>query len=208
MSKQFSKKKLSNLVITGQLGFFNKQEIETFILSFKKPNSFFSKYEIFIQEKLKTLPFVKTVLVKKIWPDKLFINMKNTIPIAYWNNKYILDETGTIYNVHKKINAKNFLYFYGPKDSQIQILNNYHIVKKILKKNNIVLKSIVVTSHNSWKLLIENNTKIIIGNINNIMRLKRLVNIWKLLKYEETMKKKQIKYIDLRYESGIAIGWK
>jgi len=208
MSKQLSKKNFSNLIISGQFGYLSKKEIIKFILSLQKPNDFLSKYDTFIQNKLKNLPFVKKVIVRRKWPNTLIIYIINIIPIAYWNDKYVLDKLGTMYDIPKKIDIKNIPHFYGPKDSQTKILNNYIIIRNILTENNISLKSIIVTLHNSWELIINENLKIALGSINNISRLKKLMHIWKILKCEENVKKKKIKYIDLRYKLGIAIGWK
>ncbi|XBC42472.1 MAG: cell division protein FtsQ/DivIB [Buchnera aphidicola (Meitanaphis elongallis)] len=204
-----SNKKISSLTITGKFYYLNRKNIKDLILSLQKPCNFFSQYDTFIQHQLIKFPFIKTVIIKKKWPNKLFIHITGTIPIAYWNDKYILSDQGTIHNItKKKINISNIPHFYGSYNSKIEILNHYNIINNILKNNHIVLTSITVTHQHLWKLFVENHIEIILGRIKNITQLKKLVNIWKILKKEEKIKIKTIKYIDLRYESGIAIAWK
>ncbi|XBC42990.1 MAG: cell division protein FtsQ/DivIB [Buchnera aphidicola (Kaburagia rhusicola ensigallis)] len=209
LSKQWYKKKLSHFIISGQFSYLNRKEIKDFILSLKTSCDFFSPCNFFIKNKLQEFTFTQKIKVQKQWPDKLLIYIVSTIPVAYWNNEYILDKKEIIFHIiKKKQNIKNIPYFYGPQNSEKEILKNYDKVKNVLKKNKIVLRSITITPYHSWKLVIENNIEIALGKINNIIQLKRLMMIWKTLKYEEKIKRKKIKYIDLRYESGIAIAWK
>lgn len=209
LSKKWYKKKLSHFIISGQFSYLNRKEMKDFVLSLKTSCNFFSPCNFFIKNKLKEFTFTKKIKVQKQWPDKLLIHIINTIPIAYWNNKYILDKKEIISHIiKKKQSINNIPYFYGPQNSEKEILKSYDKIKNTLKKNNIILKSITITPYHSWKLLIENNIEITLGKINNIIQLKRLMMIWKTLKYEEKIKRKKITYIDLRYESGIAIVWK
>ncbi|XBC38366.1 MAG: cell division protein FtsQ/DivIB [Buchnera aphidicola (Floraphis meitanensis)] len=209
LSKQFSKKKLSNVIITGPFDSLNQKEIRNFIFSLKKSYNYFSPYETDIKNKLEAFYFVKVVTIKKQWPDKILIHIINTTPIAYWNDKYILNENKTLSNtLKKKSNISKILYFYGPESNKEEILSNYNTVKNILQENNIILKSISITPQHTWKLIIKKNIVIILGKINNISQLKQLTYIWKILENEEKVKRKKIKRIDLRYKSGIAIEWK
>ncbi|XBC43497.1 MAG: cell division protein FtsQ/DivIB [Buchnera aphidicola (Meitanaphis flavogallis)] len=209
LSKQWYKKKLSHFIISGQFSYLNRKEMKDFILSLKTSCNFFFPCNFFIKNKLKEFTFIKKIKIQKQWPDTLLIHIVNTIPVAYWNDKYILDKKEIISHIiKKKQSIKNIPYFYGPKNSEKEILKNYEKIKNVLNKNNVILRSITITPYHSWKLLIENNIEIALGKINNIIQLKKLMMIWKTLKYEEKIKRKKIKYIDLRYESGIAIAWK
>ncbi|XBC38902.1 MAG: cell division protein FtsQ/DivIB [Buchnera aphidicola (Melaphis rhois)] len=208
MSQQLSKKKLCNLIITGTFHKLNITELKHFILSLRRKCNFFSQYDTFIQHKLKTFPSIKSVTVKKEWPDKLLIHIVDIHPIAYWNNTYILDKQGTLINILQKLTINNIPYFYGPKNSEKEILQNYNTIKNILKNNNILLKSILLTPQHSLKFLTQENIEIIIGRISNSAQLEKLTHIWNILKYQEKVKRKKIQYIDLRYKSGIAIKWK
>ncbi|XBC40930.1 MAG: hypothetical protein U0T65_00980 [Buchnera aphidicola (Nurudea yanoniella)] len=208
-SQQLSNKKISHLIIKGKFHYFNKNALKNFILSLKKPYNTNFQYNIFLKNELKKLPFIRNIKINALNNDTLLIYLENFNPIAYWNDKYILNENGVSTKIIKSFFSENILRFYGSKNSIKDFLNNYNTVQNVLKKNNILLKSIIITSQNSWKLFIQNNIEIILGKLNytNIMRLKRLMNVWKFLTEKERTMKKKIKHIDIRYISGIAIEW-
>ena len=55
----------------------------------------------------------------------------------------------------------------------------------------------------AWQVQLENGIELNLGRKEFIDRLQRFIDVYPLLAQQE----KTVKYIDLRYDTGVAVGW-
>lgn len=204
-SVEQSKKNLNKIVIKGQFNLQTKKKIIHLISLLQKQKNFFSRYDLSINNILHQIPFTKNIYTKKKWPDIIYIYGTNIIPFVYWNNKYLIDNKNNNEIINPNIfQIQNIPFLFGPTYKKNEIIKYYKIINNILSNKKIFLKTVIVTKQYSWTLFTTNNIKIALGNIQNLLKLKKIMNILNILKYQQ---KQKIKYIDLRYKSGIAVKW-
>lgn len=201
--------KFFKLDITGYLNYNTKSDIHKVIASICKTKcNFMSKNINFIRNKLEQLPLINHVNVRKKWPNKIYVNIVEDIPIVSWNKKYMLNINGNVLKV-----PSNYIYnismpmLYGPQNSEKIVLEVYHDIHKILKLGYFHLKSVLMTNRKSWQIVItHNNLRLYLGDNDIINRIKMFVKIYpELLKIYKD--KETITYIDLRYNYGLALGF-
>jgi cell division protein FtsQ len=55
----------------------------------------------------------------------------------------------------------------------------------------------------AWQVQLNNGIKLNLGRQEFINRLQRFINLYPLLQQDE----RDINYVDLRYDTGMAVGW-
>ncbi|MGP1871438.1 MAG: cell division protein FtsQ/DivIB [Arsenophonus sp.] len=196
---------ISKLVITGKRYYTCDDNIRKAILSLGITGTFMTINLNAIKNQIKTIPWIRYVIVRKQWPDKLKIHLIEYKPYAKWNDIFFINIEGTIFNLPTLTNVKDdFLLLYGPQGSQLKVLEMYHVMKQQLSPYNFNIKSVLMTKRHAWKLVLLNDICLNIGKQNIKERLNRFIELYPIL---EQVTDKYIKYIDLRYRSGVAVRW-
>ncbi|MGP1939031.1 MAG: cell division protein FtsQ/DivIB [Arsenophonus sp. ET-DL9-MAG3] len=193
------------VVIIGKRYYTCDDDIKKAILILGMPNRFMSIDISAIQNQIKIIPWIKKVIVRKEWPDKLKIHLVEYKPYAKWNDIFFINTEGSVFSLPTLLKIKdNFLMLYGPKGSQQEVLKMYRVMQQQLTPYNFSIKSVSMTTRHSWQLVLTNDIRLNIGKQDIKKRLNRFVELYPLLKQ---VTNKYIEYIDLRYSNGVAVGW-
>ena len=71
----------------------------------------------------------------------------------------------------------------------------------------VTLKEAAMTARRSWQLTLNNDIKLNLGRGDTMKRLARFVELYPVLQQQAQTDGKRISYVDLRYDSGAAVGW-
>ncbi len=196
------------LVVIGNHDYTTNDDILQAILERGAPVTFMTQDVNVIQKKIKQLPWIKHVSVRKRWPDELKIQLLEYVPVARWNDYLRIDAKGTVFSEPEGwLNSQTLPLLYGPKGTEKIVLDNYRSMSSILACRKYTLKIVAMTQRHSWKVVLDNNTRLNLGRDNCIGRLNRFIELYPLLEKEAQKTKKRISYIDLRYKSGASVRW-
>lgn len=152
------------------------------------------------QEKLKALPWVKDVTVRRQLPDLLYIKLIERKPIALWQKDkkyYPLDEEGNVVQEECPECIENFLLVVGNNAPQ-----NAPALIKTLDKHDIIRDRTVAAKwvdNRRWNLYIddiENGKKVLLSDLDleeSLIRLEKL-------QAEHKVFNRQIEVLDLRVD--------
>ncbi len=65
-----------------------------------------------------------------------------------------------------------------------------------------------MTARRSWQLTLNNDIKLNLGRGDTMKRPARFIELYPVLQQQAQTDGKEISYVDLRYDSGAAVGWK
>ncbi|MFH8133384.1 cell division protein FtsQ [Pantoea osteomyelitidis] len=199
---------LSRLVVTGQTHYTTNDDIRQAILSLGAPGTFMSQDVNIIQQQIERLPWIKQVSVRKQWPDELKIHLVEYVAIARWNDLHMVDADGVSFSVPANHAGKETLpMLYGPEGSEKEVLAGYHNLSDVLKANKITLKAASMAARRSWQLVTSDDVRIELGRSDTMKRLQRFIELWPVLQQQAQTENKRVDYVDLRYDSGAAVGW-
>ena len=68
----------------------------------------------------------------------------------------------------------------------------------------MTLDELSLSERFAWQVQLKNGIKLNLGRQEFIDRLQRFIDVYPLLAQQE----KAVKYVDLRYDTGVAVGWK
>ena len=199
---------LSKLVVTGERHYTRNDDIRQTILALGPPGTFMTQDVNIIQQQIERLPWIKQASVRKQWPDELKIHLVEYVPIARWNDQHMIDAQGNAFSVPAERAAKQTLpMLSGPEGSEGEVLQGYRAMGDVLAKDKFTLKAAAMTARRSWQLTLNNGIKLNLGRGDTMKRLSRFVELYPVLQQQELADNKKISYVDLRYDSGAAVGW-
>ncbi|EOC0209778.1 cell division protein FtsQ [Cronobacter dublinensis] len=199
---------LSKLVVTGERHYTRNDDIRQSILALGAPGTFMTQDVNIIQNQIERLPWIKQASVRKQWPDELKIHLVEYVPIARWNDQHMIDSDGTAFSVPAdRASKQNLPLLYGPEGSENEVLQGYRAMGQVLAKDKFTLKDAAMTARRSWQVTLSNDIKLNLGRDDTMKRLERFVELYPVLQQQAQTDGKRISYVDLRYDSGAAVGW-
>jgi len=199
---------LSQLVVTGDRHYTTNDDIRQAILSLGEPGTFMTQDVNVIQQQIERLPWIKQVSVRKQWPNELKIHLVEYVPVAHWNDVHMVDAEGESFSLPLERVAKQKMpLLYGPEGSEQDVLQGYQEISQVLAAGKFTVKSVSMTARHSWQVTLDDDTRLDLGRDDRTARLQRFMELYPRFQQQGEADKKRISYVDLRYDSGAAVGW-
>lgn len=209
---------VNSVVITGEMPYTKQEEVLTAMSNINLGN-FFQVDVNEIQNKVSALPWVYSVAVRKQWPNEVKIYVVDQTPVALWNGDFLLNQFGKAFQADNRKLSHSLPQFFGPEGSELLALENFTNLNDLLEYRNLAIDELVLSERFSWQLTLNDGVMLNLGREERVKRVQRFMDVYPLIKthLEQESKqknndKKQLKqavdYIDLRYDTGLAVGWK
>lgn len=206
--KDASRLPLSRLVVTGERQYTTNDDIRQAILSLGEPGTFMTQDVNIIQQQIERLPWIKQASVRKQWPDELKIHLVEYVPAARWNDLLMVDAQGNSFSVPaERVGNRKMPLLYGPEGSENEVLDGYRAMSQVLAGGKLTLKMVAMSARHSWQLGLEDDIRLELGRDERARRLARFLELYPLLQRQAQNEGKRVGYVDLRYDTGAAIGW-
>jgi cell division protein FtsQ len=158
-----------------------------------------------IRDRLRQMPWVSDLYVRRVWPDQIVITLAEKKPVARWNDDVLLSEGGELFSPKQETWPEDLPRFFGPVGQQIFMLRNFDDMNRLLLPLHAKISYLELTSFLTWKLTLNNGITMQIGHKDILTRLNQFVKVYpKIIGSRAT----DVDYIDLRYSNGAAIRWK
>lgn len=209
---------VNSIVITGEMPYTQREEVLDAMSDIDLGN-FFQVNVNDIQTQVSALPWVYSVAVRKQWPNEVKIYVVDQTPIALWNGDFLLNQFGKAFQAEKAVLNQALPEFFGPEGSELLALENFINLNDLLEYRDLSIDELILSERFSWQLTLNNGVRLNLGREERVKRVQRFMDVYPLIKThlaeQEKLKnngKKQLKqavdYIDLRYDTGLAVGWK
>lgn len=197
---------VTQVMITGEMPYTQKKDIAQVIQLISLEN-FFKVNVNEVQEVIERLPWVYSVSVRKNWPNGLNIYVVDQKPIALWNGDFLLNEQGFAFQADKSRLNIELPSFFGPEGSEKLALKNFHDLNKLLEYGELQIAELVLSERHAWHLTLTDGVTLNLGREDRIERVQRFIDIYpEIIKHQQS--DQQVNYVDLRYDTGLAVGWK
>ena len=186
--------------IEGEFRYWQAEELAKELLWVKEQN-FFSLDVRQVKYELEQLALIKSVQVKKVWPETLLIKFKEDIPVAVWNQQTLLNPKGEELILPASLNIDALPMLSGPGEHTKQVMRQFQRFQSRLSTVGAAMVSLTMNAVGSWQVKLENGWTIRLGRQQLEQRLERLIELLKILPQEK------VAVVDLRYGKGAAIQW-
>jgi len=205
---------VTSIVISGEMPYSQRSDIIDVIENIDMGN-FFQVNVNEVQTQVLTLPWVYSVAVRKQWPNELKIYVVDQQPVAIWNGVFLINQLGQVYQADLE-RIKHYLpNFFGPEGSESLALKNYRDFNVLLEFGALKIDELVLSERFSWQLTLDDGVTLNLGREERVERIQRFMDVYPMIKAQlkakkivEKQKNQAVDYIDLRYDTGLAVGWK
>lgn len=197
---------VSEINISGEMPYTVHSDIEEAIAQIDLGN-FFNVNVDQVQQEIAALPWVYSVSVRKQWPNKLNIYVVDQRPIARWNGDFFLNKEGRAFQAERSRVKHALPAFFGPEGSENIALENFENLNNLLGFSGLAIDELVLSERFAWQLTLNDGVLLNLGRENRVERVQRFMDIYPQIKRNAKLKE-QVDYVDLRYDTGLAVGWK
>jgi len=197
---------VTSLVITGEMPYTIRQDILTAVEDIDLGN-FFQVNVNEVQHSISQLPWVYSVSVRKHWPNELKIYVVDQLPIAQWNGDFLINNEGKTFQADISRIKTRLPQFFGPEGTELLALENFTNLNRLLNFSDLAIDELVLSERFSWQLTLNDGVMLNLGREDRVKRIQRFMDVYPIIK-EKKESNQQVNYIDLRYDTGVAVGWK
>ena len=145
------------------------------------------------------LPWVRSVNVRRKWPDRLEISLVEHVPLARWGDDALVDVRGDLFRAAYDGELPTFV---GPPGSEKEIAIQYNYFAQALQAIKEKPVQVKVTPRRAWQVRLADGTTLELGREEVEARLMRYISA-----YGASVARlhRHIDYVDLRYTNGFAV---
>jgi len=194
---------LSKLVVKGDLHYVKVDDVQSALGSIEHIGTFMSQDVDQLQQALGQLPWVAYVSIRKQWPETIKVYLVEHKALAIWNGMELLNQQGDIFQADVASLNDEKVKLYGPQGSNHQVVEAWREIDAMLLPLGLNVSSLVLNDRRAWQVILSSGIRLELGKEALEERVERFVLLYKKL----GSKADKISHIDLRYDTGAAIGW-
>jgi cell division protein FtsQ len=194
---------LRSVHLKGEFIHVTEKELREIVASSDLAGFFSSDLEG-LASRLRNMPWVEAVAVRRVWPDALHITVIEQQAVAYWNDNALLNGAGQTFSPVKDSYPHGLTQFNGPEGTEMQMLERYLSMRAILQAQGRDIDELILDARRAWQLKLDNGISLALGRSDGQQRLQRFTRA-----YANFLNNKQetISTVDLRYTNGFAVRW-
>ena len=150
---------------------------------------------------LERLPWVRSASVRRVWPDRLVVELEEHVALARWGDDSLVNSYGERFYGKTE---RPLPQFFGPAGTEREVTRRYRRFVDIVIPLGAPLERVVLTPRFAWQMRLGSGLNIMLGRDADAAesRLRRFVEV-----YDAALGKMQTKreYVDLRYPNGFAV---
>lgn len=197
---------LRHLEINTDLSRVNADQVRRTIMPHIRNGFFASELEP-IRSAIQGIPWVAQAEVRKQWPDRLIVRIREYRAAATWNDRMLLTARGTRFEVPGSTVPEGLVRLSGPEPTAQTVLAFAQHVVPLLRRLNLRADEVALSERGSWHLKLASGDEIIIGHDQPEMRLARFLRALPALRPPTPATHAWMR-ADLRYSNGFAITWR
>lgn len=161
-----------------------------------------------LRQSLEQLPWVRSVSIRREFPDRLAVQLEEHQTLARWNGDAHFDglRTGLVNTYGEVFGAyseETLPAFIGQDGDSFEIAQRYGEFGRQLAALNLKVAQIALTPRHAWQLHLSNGMVLELGREEMEQRLARFVAVYP---YSLAAMEGSVRYVDLRYRNGFALG--
>lgn len=152
--REFTHRPIKEVQIEGAFQFISaevlQQQIELYV-----QDSFLQLELADLKSQLEKNPWIDTVAIARVWPDKLNVRVVEQQPIAQWGKKGFLNMRGDIVEVEKTTKIQSLPLLQGEDRYAQEIMSQYLRVGKLLAQQEMALAAVELDDTRAWTFTLQ-----------------------------------------------------
>jgi len=171
--------------------------------------TFFSVDLDAVRRAFESLPWVRKVEVRRLWPDRIKVSIEEHVALARWGGdaqaKRLVNTYGEVFEGELP-DAVRLPQFTGPGGTAEEVARRYAAFRQTLAPLQLEPRQVLLSPRYAWQLRLSNGLTLELGRDQLkepvLQRLARFVAL-----YAQTLGSlnRRLEYVDLRYPNGFAL---
>ena len=193
---------LRQVVIAGPLSQVNPANLEAVVREELRGN-FFTMQLADARKSLQRVPWVRSVALRRQWPNRLEITVTEHTPLARWNDNALVDKEGDVFIADYDGDLPQFT---GPEGTAGEMSARFAEFGGALERAGLVIGEIRLSPRGGWELTTATvpALTIALGRNEPEKRLGRFVDYYARTIGALARAGTRVEYADLRYRNGFA----
>jgi cell division protein FtsQ len=158
-----------------------------------------------VRRAVEQLPWVDSATVDRQWPRALNIRVVEQVAAARWGANGLLNTRGELFISETRHIPPELPRLSGPPGTQQEVARRYLAAQGQLIEAGMRLTAVRLDARGSWEFDLDNGITVRLGRRQVDERLQRFVTA---AVGQIAVHANDIRYIDMRYTNGFAIGWR
>jgi len=167
--------------------------------------SFFATDLSDIKRDLEQRPWVESAAVRRVWPDRLEIEIREKKPLAYWNGDRLVSRSGQLFSPGNPEVAGRLPRLAGPDERVADVIRMARSMSDTLNGRGLGFAGLTLEQRGAWTLTLANGIEVVLGRDQVEERFTRFMTVYenRLMSRED-----EVIQVDARYTNGVAVKWK
>lgn len=194
---------LSKIVLQGNLQYVSTLDVQRAFARLDHIGTFMSQDIDVLQTSVQSIPWVSHASIRKQWPDTIKVFLTEHQVQAIWNGNALLDDDGIVFDGDIGLVKEEHVKLYGPDGSAPEVLKVWRQYNSQFQAIGRNISSLLLNDRRAWQIILDNGIRLELGKESLDERIARFFLLYKQLGNEVD----KVSYIDLRYDTGAAVGW-
>jgi|TARA_B100000745_G_scaffold200034_1_gene131944 cell division protein FtsQ len=196
---------IATISVDGGKGYVSATDVRSALADVEHSN-FFTLNIAQAQQALMALQWVQWAEVKRSWPGKLEVRLVEQVPVARWNNKGLLNASGEPFVTGIDVGDYHHLpSLLGSAGDETHLWQKWMEVELLLGDSDVRIKEFRREVQGGYSALLDSGIELRLGRSQVLKRLERYLDVHERFVQQQ---KAEVAYVDLRYDNGVALGWK
>ena len=159
-----------------------------------------------IRRAARTMPWVKDVSVRMVWPGRLDVEVTERHAVASWRERRLLESDGSLFEPASPDHAAALPALAGPPGRHLEVLERYQALDRIVRTRlHTRVARLERDAHGAWAAELANGITLRLGSDPFERRAARYVRA-----FPKTLGPRlaEVQEVDLRYGNGFAVRWR
>jgi cell division protein FtsQ len=194
---------IRNIELQGSFENLDQREVEATLQGYIG-QGFFSLDIHQLQQALRSRSWTESVSVRRIWPDRLRVVIREKKAVARWDAEHLLSDSARIY-LADSADYSHLPLVHADNHSPTWVLREFYHLQARFESVDERLVTLRVDNRGAVDIELINGLQIKLGRGDIDNKIDRLVNIYQ---QQILPRREQIVRLDLRYSNGFAVAWK
>ncbi|MEW8257867.1 MAG: FtsQ-type POTRA domain-containing protein [Candidatus Thiodiazotropha taylori] len=190
--------------VDGEMRFVKRERLEQ-VVAEAVNGSFFSVDLKRMRLQIEAMPWVKQASIRRVWPDKLRVQVTEHQPLAYWGKGAMVSQLAEVFEPQTLPQLPGLVTLVGDAQQAKTITREYQRMQTLLDTAGLSLTRIWVDARQAWRIKTEGGLLLQLGRRDVMQRLTRFVRLYPDLMAQQD---RQLVSVDLRYTNGFSVQWR
>lgn len=191
--------------VAGKFEHVSRLEFEAVVREQLVSASFFAVDVESLRRAAMSIPWVRDVTVRRVWPDSVHIAVVERVAVARWNDDAVMESDASIFKPREGVKSYALARLAGPGDQHVQVLEQFNRLSAGLAAVGGGVVGLSLSERGQWEVTFSNGMTIVPSTP---------FDASELMAFSQTLPSifggdlERVARIDMRYANGFAVRWR